>query len=394
MPLRTAVPGHPRRIAILGAYGTGNLGDELVLASLIRLLEGAYPGVEVRAFAEDPAPTAAFHGITTVPVEPYRPIRKAISALRRGETGAFARGVAARRATDKLLEWSDLLVLGGGNLLTDRPVYFLEHYVGQIVRRAARRGVPLAVLGVGASPVNTAYGWKLLARLAREWAATLAVREEEAAEILGRAGAETVEVTGDPVLLSPPAAALGAAVRDGPIGLGLRPTSGGTDPPAFAAELAGGLAARGAIRPLVLHPAEDVPVLRSALDRGEVPVPRSPEEVALWVAGCRSLVSMRLHTLILAATLGMPSVGLAYHAKVERFARWVGTFPAVDSVGLPSGPLVERVLRLLEEQEGGSVADRRARVSTLREQGLRAFQRALSRLPFAAPDPVAVARHG
>lgn len=386
---------HPRRIAILGAYGTGNLGDELVLESLLRLLRRAYPGAEVRAFAEDPELTSAYHGIATLPIEPYRPARKALSWAMRGELSSLRQGLAARRATDRLLEWTDLLVLGGGNLLTDHPAYFLEHYVGQIARRAVGKGVPLAVLGVGASPVNTRRGWNLLARLAEAWASTLAVREEAAADLLRKAGAEVVEVTGDPVLLSPPPAVLGPCVGEGPIGLSLRPTIQEGGSPAFAVELVAALSHRGALRPLALHPAQDVPVLRSVLPPGEVVPPAGPGEIAVQVAGCRCLVSMRLHTLILGAGLGMPAVGLAYHAKVERFARWLGTFPSVDILAQRSaGELVEEVVRLLQEQEEGSPAERRARVEILRTEGLAAFQRALARLPFAPPLPLDPDAHG
>jgi len=211
------------------------------------------------------------------------------------------------------------------------------------------------------------------------------VREQEAADLLARVGARDVEVTGDPVLLSPPPGLVAGAHPDGPIGLNLRPTIAEGSAPLFAEELVASLARVGSVLPIALHAGPDVPVLRRALPGVEVFAPADPDALVRQLSGCGALVSMRLHALILGATLGMPSVGLSYHPKVERFARSVGTFQALDCVALPPGRVADEVVRLLAEQRQGDAAERRARVGALRARGLEAFRRARTRLPLAPP---------
>src|SRR5690606_10139007 len=102
---------------------------------------------------------------------------------------------------------------------------FLEHFVGQIAPRAARRGVPIAVLGAGYGPINTAAGHGLLGWLA-EHAPVLAVREEEAAVALRSVGGEHAVVVADPVLLEPPPALTSRAPDPERAGVSLRPFAG------------------------------------------------------------------------------------------------------------------------------------------------------------------------
>ena len=48
------------RITIHGSYGTGNRGDNAILAQLLRFLEDRVPGAEVTILCRDVARTALF----------------------------------------------------------------------------------------------------------------------------------------------------------------------------------------------------------------------------------------------------------------------------------------------------------------------------------------------
>lgn len=194
---------HPRRVLILGAYGSGNRGDELILEALDRLLQRAYPGCAVRVISYDPGVSERFHGISSVRIPPYVTVRGLLSSLVRARWEWFGDLREARRAVHTAIDWCDLFVLGGGNLLTDAPFYFLEHFTGQIVRLAHARRKPIALLGVGFGPINTKQGRRLFAELAG-WTSAAAFREEAGAKAFSAVGFADPRLSGDPVFLFPP----------------------------------------------------------------------------------------------------------------------------------------------------------------------------------------------
>ncbi len=53
----------PNKIGIVGYYGCGNLGDDTVVAILIKRIKESYPGAEIVGFSLNPADTERRHGI-------------------------------------------------------------------------------------------------------------------------------------------------------------------------------------------------------------------------------------------------------------------------------------------------------------------------------------------
>src|SRR5690242_693239 len=58
----------PKRIGIVGFYGKGNLGDETVVAILIKKIREHYPNAEISGFSLDPTDTERRHGIKAFPI--------------------------------------------------------------------------------------------------------------------------------------------------------------------------------------------------------------------------------------------------------------------------------------------------------------------------------------
>src|SRR5437016_932674 len=58
----------PRKIGIVGYYGVGNLGDETVVAILMKKIRDYYPNAEFCGFSLNVADTERRHGIKAFPI--------------------------------------------------------------------------------------------------------------------------------------------------------------------------------------------------------------------------------------------------------------------------------------------------------------------------------------
>ena len=75
-------------------------------------------------------------------------------------------------------------------------------------------------------------------------------------------------------------------------------------------------------------------------DSIDVVVPRNPTEFMVDVGSCTVLVGMRLHSVILASVVGVPTVSLAYRPKCEEFCQSIGR----STWSLRTGNVVESTL--------------------------------------------------
>lgn len=57
-----------KKIGIFGHVGTQNLGDEIIIASVIQNIRNRYPDAEIRAFTFNPEDTRARHGVPAYPI--------------------------------------------------------------------------------------------------------------------------------------------------------------------------------------------------------------------------------------------------------------------------------------------------------------------------------------
>ena len=321
--------------------GCDNIGDEAIIACVVRMLKGSVPGVELTVATADPA-TAGLLGVNVVP--PY------------GFAGVSPVGFAdAVRRHDAYL-WC------GATGLSDYP-----HVALDLLETAQKVGVPTFVWGVGMDDeLNPVFfkvhgkkrllfsmlglvGWyerRLREKLRRRVSAILPrckgvwLRDPQSAEMLASMGFAGAKVAADTAIL------LGAS-SDGrqptvdshePLTTSHEPRATSHEPLTTlglcistqrqVADLAGLRRLIAAVRDsgakvlgIPMNPKTDRALLESL--GVECIAGDTPEAVVEAAAKCDVVLSSRLHLLILAANAGTPIMGIARGSKL---ANWLDNF--------------------------------------------------------------------
>jgi len=323
-------------LVLCGYYGFGNAGDELILDAMLRELRALRPNLAVTVISGDPASTRACHGVDAVHWQDVPAI-----------------GARVRHA--------DLVVVGGGglfqeysgidpdSLFTDR--HFAITFYAEPAILGALCGRPVMLYAIGVGPLSSEHGRRVV-RAACDAAQVITVRDEESARVVASLGVdpERLRVTADPVFALPaggeartpaePARALptGEGLL---VGVALRHWDVGVAPYFWEKEVAAGLdaflenhEARLLFVPfqhLARANENDVAVaerVRSRLRNPErasvLPSGGDPSALRAILGRCDLVLGMRLHAIILAATVGVPAVALSYDPKVELAMRQLG----------------------------------------------------------------------
>ncbi len=334
------------RVLVAGWVGSTNLGDELVLAGLRRLLDGE--GATLHVLSRDPAATRAAHGV---------------AASRDTDLPTVARAIRS----------ADAVVFGGGGLVQDETSPFNLPYHLSRTWGARAAGVPFAGVGLGAGPLHTALG-RRLARTLRA-AVGVSVRDEHSATVLRGIGLREVVTAADLALHLPrpqvevedvvtvslrPWAGSGGSLL--PVSL-RRPTE--ETPDWFldgAARALDAVADRTGlrIRLVALQTDRDHEVHQRVASRmrheAELRIP-TLDTVVDEVARGRVVVAMRYHAAISAVLGGRPVVAIGYSPKVTALAGELGDgasllrWDAGEVTQIPDA--VEAVLGREDEVEAG-----------------------------------------
>ena len=305
--------------------GCDNIGDEAIIAGVVKMLKESVPGVELTVATNDPA-TAQLLGVEVVP--PF------------GFAGTPLDGFAAA------VRGRDAYIWCGATGLSDYPDVALD-----LLEMAQREGVATFVWGVGMADELTpvfcrAHGkrrlllqclglvdWyerRLRARLARRIAAILPrcrgawLRDPESAAMLATMGFAGAKVAADSAIL------LDESTNHEPRTTNHEPRTLGLciSTQRQVADLAGlkGLlsdvrSAGWKIVGIPMNPKTDRALLGKL---GVECIPGStPEAVMAAAAECDVVLSSRLHLLILAANAGTPGLGIARGSKL---ANWLANF--------------------------------------------------------------------
>ena len=320
-----AVACNGMRVLICGWVGSTNLGDELVLAGVRRLLG---PQVRSVAVSIDPTATSTSHGI--------------------GAVDHRALGRIARLARS-----ADLVVLGGGGLIQDEtspanlPYHLSRAWLAQLA------GTPVVGLALGVGRLSTPLGRQLATTLTSLDA--VSVRDAPSQALLAELGVPSVLAADAAIHLTEPRPALegeplGATAA--PVGsagdrlvVSLRPWrgSGGLLPvswrasrgsapdwlvPLLADRLDRAVRTTGLpVRFVALQTDRDDQVHRAVAarmaTRPEVVVP-DRHSVLTEIARGRVVVAMRYHAGIAATLAGRPSALIGYSPKVDALADTLG----------------------------------------------------------------------
>lgn len=331
-------------ISILGGDSDHNLGDLAILAALCHSIERCRPGAHLTVFANNASLT--------------RLLPSPVTALKRGPAG-FAKllGVAPRQ---------DLILIGGGGLFQDDDSRIkMPYWAARIAMlRALTRNIAGHALGAG--PLEHAES-RQCARFACTAMQSVSVRDAFAQSWLSRCTTRAVPVVPDPAFMLPPAAEQAAKTYIRSLGFaperpliavalrrwfhalggfvphrlrvaaGLDRDSGQPEMTALAANMATALRslARRLNASVLLMPSYNVAHEADVreCDRLRTHMVDVDTRIALLtdpalykaVAGqCRLMISARMHPLILAASMGVPVVGLAYNGKFEGLFQLLG----------------------------------------------------------------------
>ncbi len=298
------------RLLFVGYFGSGNLGDELILSSIIAALPARLHPIDFAA--------TYYRDATLLPPE-VEPVD--IHNL--------------PRVVDAVAS-SDAVVIGGGGLLQDKrapeywelyssPSWSLAAYVRPAMI-AETMGVPVFVVGVGASPLHTPTGRAMVQSLLRS-ARHVWVRDAASGRVVEELGWIERTTTGaDLGWLAPEIDAPEPAERADRIVLNLRNVAGDD-----AAALSLGRAVTDFARDHGLRPefvpfhygadlADDRLGERLAQELPDLTVTPPGATPTAHVGRYRDAVvsiGMRYHAALVAASWGVPHVALAYDDKVS-----------------------------------------------------------------------------
>jgi polysaccharide pyruvyl transferase CsaB len=300
-----AMPG--ARVFLAGAFGQGNPGDEALLSAFAEGLRDHRPVVA----STNPRATVAEHGLPSV-----------------------ARDDIARVV--QLIARADAVVVAGGTIFKAlhpscgrAPLALLRRTAAlAAMTRALRK--PLALVGVGAASLAGTTA-RRLARAIVHSADLLILRDEESAEHLADIGAPTpFRVGADPAWILLPDPAHTSRPADGPVVVALSHLAGGAD---VADRLTAGLQPiADAGVPLRLDPWQPDgdgeladAVARRLGGRAEIaPGPRDLLAARDGMSGARLVLAQRFHSLVTAASAGVPALAVAHEPKLAGLARRLG----------------------------------------------------------------------
>jgi polysaccharide pyruvyl transferase CsaB len=353
------------KVLISGYYGIGNMGDEAILSGIINALSEQLEAPSFSAITSDPEDTRRLHNITPV----YQSFQKGIPAFLKNQV---TNGEMLK--VNKAIEGCDVFMLGGGEQLQDLKIHYLPILLS-LVYLAQKKGKKTVIYGIGAGPIETKLG-KRICRKVLGKADLVTVRDEKSKAALEGCGLTNVIKTVDPAFgIEIPDEQTLRGLRDG-MGLSedkkvisttshsrlydddlYRKTGGaGIDLDKRRKRLAESydhiIDSSGnelLFIPTVGADAKGFKAVRKHMklyERANIMDHRSDYRyVMASLSNSEALIGMRLHSMILAAQLGIPFTPISYSSKVRSFLDMIGLKDLyLDTEDLENEDFTERLL--------------------------------------------------
>ncbi len=298
----------PFEAVICGYYGMGNLGDELLLRSMIDLFAAMGVGTEkLVVLSGNPCETAKRYGVKTVNRWSLIDIWRACRSSR-------------------------TFLLGGGGLFQDSTSVRSVLYYGLLLVLSSFSGCRAWVFGNSLGPLSSVEG-RFFAGLSLKVARVVALRDKTSMSVAEGMGIKSI-LCPDPVTSLQLPLSSGSSVL-----INLRPWDGVLEH-RVAGKL-GTLLKRDPRRVVgVAMAPEDGRLMAELGEKGVLPLDRVvyPKDAGdpIWRSG-EVAFGMRLHFCVLASLAGISGVAIPYDPKVFDFARSVG-YPSWLGEGAPPKP--------------------------------------------------------
>lgn len=305
-------------IMICGAYGRGNAGDDAILEAIVQEMRALDPERTICVMSRRPKETRLVY--RTGAVYTFN----IFSVLHKFRKAA-------------------LYINGGGSLMQDVTSTRSLWYYCYTLRAAKKSGCKVMMYGCGIGPINRAGNRKMAAKTIDRSVDRITLRDDNSRHELADMGVTRpdIRVSADPTIIldAAPAEVVSLAMEQSGIdpngryiGFGLRHWKGlDAALPAIAAAANYAYEKHGLTPVFVpiefpsdLTPAERVgSLLRCPWYAVRT---RQPIEVTIGIlARMKTVVGIRLHSLMFSAGQGVPVVGLSYDIKVDGFLKYIGS---------------------------------------------------------------------
>lgn len=307
-----------KKLVICGNYGATNIGDEAILAGIIKLAQQDF---EITALSYSPKYTQKQHNIASCYFLPF--------GVRSMLRGIFKLEIFR---TIRAIKKCDVFVLGGGGLFTNEhwkavAIWSLHTFAAWIMRK------PIIMMAQTVEYIESPF-WRSLTIQAFKKAKTISVRDQESCDLLQQMGITDVTVAADPAWL------LKASLPDPSpsskdIVISMRPWKDQNEHiiKVFT-EFAEHIHSQG-YRPVFMpfqtlknNDHKLISSITETLQSKEIPfkelIPHSPKEALNFIRSAKATVAMRLHASIFSAICETPFIAIAYSPKVSSFTSQIG----------------------------------------------------------------------
>ncbi len=304
-------------IIISGYYGFNNIGDDSLLVSIISGIRERLPEAKITVLSKRPRHVSKMTGVRTV--NRFN-IPGVICEMRRAK----------------------LLISGGGSLLQDGTSRKSLYYYVYIMRLAKKMGLKLMIYANGLGPLGSPSSRRSAADIMSE-ADYISFREGDSLSLAREIGVSgEMKVTADPAFLLDSAPDLWVdhiigrekidrkyflvSIKDGN-------TFDGADTDKNTLSVFAGdirkISEKYSLMPLFLpmFPDRDTAIteqLAYEVGFGKVLKGLTAAELCGLLKRAEFVVGTRLHTLIFAASVGVPMIGISYDPKIDAFLEYIG----------------------------------------------------------------------
>ena len=326
------------RVGLFGLLGSGNMGNDASLESVLGYLRTSHPDAVVDAMCMGWEQVQARYGIATIPLLWYQRYQERAHGGRAGALKALGKGIDAFRTAAWVRRHDVVIVPGMGVLEATLPLHPWGVPYTMFLLSASGRffGTKVALVGVGANHINQRMTRWLFIRAAR-LAFFRSYRDAQSRDALREQGVDTSRDPVHPDLvfglpLSP------TAGDPGTVGVGLMAYYGTNDDrergdEIYASYIAGvesfirWLLDQGRRVRLFYGDAADEPAVAQVLTdlggyRSDPGPPRlaaervtSYAELSRAMAPVGAVVATRYHNVICALKLGKPTISIGYAKK-------------------------------------------------------------------------------
>jgi polysaccharide pyruvyl transferase WcaK-like protein len=352
-----------QRIGLFGLLGTGNLGNDGSLATVLRHVRAAHPDAELHAFCSGPQEIVGRFAIPATRLSWYRDEYETAANLRSIIVKGFGKLVDAFRTAAWVRRQDVVIVPGMGVLESALPIrpWGFPYSLALACLSGKLFGTPVLMLSVGATVIENRLTRSVVVQAARA-AGYRSFRDEPSRDAMRAMGVDTShdEVYPDLVFGAPgPPARTGTGI----VGIGVMAYSGGDRDRGSADEIRTAYVAR--VTAFVRHLAAQGRRIRLFTgDRSDEAVAAaiaaelaSPlveiaevtdlDELMRAMADVDSVVATRYHNVVCALKLAKPTVSIGYATKNDVLMASMGLGEFCQSAkAVDLGRLIEQFTEL------------------------------------------------